>query len=426
MLNTHRTLLLLTNRLLARIDLVGGRKPRIQQVWQQTVSGDASLLDGLQAACQLGPKRLGSVWVVCSEFWTNIVTLPEDATGLLCAEECEQALALEAELDSGLSAFTSQLVAQRLETESGANPSWCVMQIAHDEIHSIERLLRQRRAKLAGLAHPAAAAISSTAHLSSQHCRSLLVGLPSELSQAVESNDGRLIEEALKHWARHWTGCIVAKPTSPLVLVPESAAPAMSHHNIAALMIGAGALLSCGAWFLYTRQRINEVDRQIVQLEQLQRELDQWDEQRQTLVSRATRLRQDIDTTRSQQQTLSRELQLAERIHAQTSELWLALVDALALSVDNECWLQRWESQPLQATLRGIALDTAAAHRFASVLEVNLRGSGWIAMPCETNPTEHDWVEFKIVLRAHALDPATHSEESATTGIAFTRVRGQP
>jgi hypothetical protein len=103
----------------------------------------------------------------------------------------------------------------------------------------------------------------------------------------------------------------------------------------------------------------------------------------------------------------------------------MALLDAMASSIDNQCWIQRVESKPVQATVHGLALDNAAAHRFASALEVGLQGSGWTVLPAETKLTEHHLVAFKIVLTA-AAEPAQKDEGTQLSNLEADPLPAEP
>ena len=87
----------------------GGKSPRAKEVrTRDRISGEsiATLTD---AAIRLGPKKTGEVWVFANDFWTGVIHLAGDVAAALDIDELEQAIALEAETFSGISAFDSRL-----------------------------------------------------------------------------------------------------------------------------------------------------------------------------------------------------------------------------------------------------------------------------------------------------------------------------
>ena len=147
------TLLLITQSKLARIDVSGGRNPRATGVWSRERFPEESTATRVDAALRLGPKKTGDVWVFSDEFWTGPVHLAPEVAGALDDEELEQAIALEAETYSGISAFESRLGMKRLPKDVTGEQRWWLTQIPQEDWHEADQTVRQFGGKLSGMAH---------------------------------------------------------------------------------------------------------------------------------------------------------------------------------------------------------------------------------------------------------------------------------
>ena len=88
------TLLLITRQILARVDMSAGK---VRKTWVRPRFESESIATLVDATLRLGPRRAGKVWVLSSDFWTGVVTLPPDVTALIGGGVLEQSFALEAE-----------------------------------------------------------------------------------------------------------------------------------------------------------------------------------------------------------------------------------------------------------------------------------------------------------------------------------------
>ena len=162
-MSNRRTLLLITQSQLARIDVAGGKSPRAKGVWIRDRIPGESIATLCDAAIRLGPKKTGDVWVFSNEFWTGVVHLASDVAGALDADELDQAIALEAETYSGISAFESRLGLKSLPKDISGEARWWVSQIPQDDWHDVDQVVRQFRGKLSGIGHAALAAFPTSA-----------------------------------------------------------------------------------------------------------------------------------------------------------------------------------------------------------------------------------------------------------------------
>jgi Tfp pilus assembly protein PilN len=77
----------------------------------------------------------------------------------LDGEELEQAIALEAETYSGISAFESRLGMKRLPEDVSGESRWWVTQIAQSDWHDVDQTVRRFGGRLGGLGHAALPAL---------------------------------------------------------------------------------------------------------------------------------------------------------------------------------------------------------------------------------------------------------------------------
>ncbi len=150
------TLLLLTPRVLARIDLTGGRRPRIRRSWLRERFETESLATLIDATFRLGPRRAGKVWVVSSDFWLGVVPLSLEITRLVSGDELQQSIASEAETYSGISAFDSRISTKAIpQTSAGGDAHWLCVQIPLADLSEIDSTVRALGATWGGATHPA-------------------------------------------------------------------------------------------------------------------------------------------------------------------------------------------------------------------------------------------------------------------------------
>ena len=119
------TLLLLTPRVLARIDLSGGKRPKVRRTWLRERFETESLGTLIDATFRLGPRKAGKVWVVSSDFWIGVVPLSLEITRLVSGDELQQSIASEAETYSGISSFDSRISTKSIpQSTPGGEAHW--------------------------------------------------------------------------------------------------------------------------------------------------------------------------------------------------------------------------------------------------------------------------------------------------------------
>jgi hypothetical protein len=411
MFNHCHTILLITRQVLARIDLRGRKRLSVKQIW--TVPGcdyDDILLE-VPKAVRLGVRPAGRVTIVSPDFWTGILNIPKDVVDIANDNEIKQALALEAEVDSGISAFESRTMAARLAQEERHDEChWCVTQVQLKFFQELSGTLRTLGTKLHSVAHPVAAQLFHANSVSVETVQ----GHIDSWREPVTFTDAEL-----QQIATDWATCVAQTPAHPLLMLVERDSEAAHSQSVAlkasvALLVAGG----CGLGHWQTQKSLGTTTQAIEQLEKQQSQREAMEAALKNAEASVTQLGQEVLKTQAARLAAERQIQLAGAVHSLHNRRWLALVDALAASASETCWVQKLESNPTQTVVHGMAIDNAAASSFAAKLELALKGSGWRAAPAATSPSPHDLIEFKIVLQAaQKLD-----EASASSGIAFKRV----
>ncbi len=393
MFNHSHTILLITRQVLARIDLGGRKRLSVKQIWTAPSCDYDRILPEVARALKLGNRRPGRVTIVCPDFWTDILSVPADVAAIASENEINQALALEAEVDSGLSAFDSRTTAIRigLEHDSSEDCQWCVSQVPIVQIHDLSRTLRTLSAKLHCLAHPLAAQLIYSERVSVETVQGLLATWRDQ-----ETPDA----DELQAFATAWAGCLSQTPPHPLLMLANSEVAGNSQPMALTASLALLAAGGCGLWHWQSQKCLTVATQAIERLERQQSQREATEASLKTAEASIVQLRQEVIKAQATRQATERQLQLAGVVHSQNNQRWMALIDALAESANENCWVQKLESNSLQTVVHGLALDNAAANGFAGRLEFALKGSGWRTAPAATNVLPQNLIAFTIVLKA--------------------------
>lgn len=413
MLAPSHTLLIHTAKVIARVDLTGPRQLRLRNCWMCPASESLSLPAIAATALKLGPRRAGRVWMFSTDFWTEPVTLPPDLCAMLSGHELLQALALEAEAHSGISAFDSQVAASPIRpSQTGRSQNsmptpgegaWWVTQIPTADVDQLSQAVRAGGARLAGLAHPAAGYLASSGDEAQPSNLATWCGQSQAMKLDCDA-DVAATSEAWQELVDQWRHALSRRAAAaPLVVATAGGALTESHQL--ALGLGLAMLAACGAAAAHvqTHRQIARADQAIAELDSEQTALEKAQGAIKSSQARLTLLRQEVSHADGQRQKLQRDLEAAEAMHARQSLRWTALLGAVSAAGRDDCWLRQLESSPARATLTGLALDNAAAHRFASELEQTLADCGWAVLPAETTLDSNQLVAFRIVLDANLM-----------------------
>ncbi len=403
------TLLLITRQVLARIDLTGKRRLRVKQIWTHPSCDYDVLTPEINRTLKLGP-RPGRLTVISPDYWTDVLSLPTDVVSIASLSETVQALALEAEVDSGLSAFESRTAAIPLASSNADDSQWCVTQVADAQLRELSQIAKFNKTQLLGAAHPVAAQLASIENANAEQAVELL---------QCWREQTEFTTEQVAELARAWSICLASTTRSPLMIGEiEGAAttqPIALTASLALLAFG-----GCGLWHWQVQQRLSSAKLAIEVLEKKQSQHDATDAALKSAEASIAQMRMDLSKTQAARQTTERQLELAAATHTQQNQRWVALVDALSQLADGSCWVQRLESTPVQTIVHGLAIDVASANRFAGRLESALQHSGWTTIPAKTLVTPNGLVTFDVVLEAK-LKP---NVPQTTTGISPVAANG--
>ncbi len=149
------TLLLITPGAIARVDAWGRAAPQVTRCWSTARPVEQTTPELIESAWRLGPNQGGKVWVLSTDFWSGVVTLPPDVLQMVSGDERAQAIALEAESYSGISPFDCQIDFQRITPGDSREAAWWVTQIPKAELSEIDEAVSRLGAVFGGAAHPA-------------------------------------------------------------------------------------------------------------------------------------------------------------------------------------------------------------------------------------------------------------------------------
>lgn len=407
------TILYFDETMVARIDLPdhsGSRKrqgPRKQQqFWSSVCTAEFSVSDRIREALELSPERPGRIAIISPCFWTDVLHVPQDVASIASEAEVYQALAIEAESNSGIAAFECMLGAIPLASKDRQASLWLATQVSRAQWSAVSELLRQRNLNLRCVAHPIVGTLAGDqpqeSHLVLDALRVWDVwhaqGTP------VESND----HEAISSKAEAWAAALERSDVRPLFIRTPGGRSAWCLPAASAtltLLTIVGCLVS--NW--HCRWQFQTAERSIAQLEQAQSLRDSTLAALKRTSTKLEQLRKEVAEAQSKRQLNERTIQQAESLYARQSGRWSSLIDGLAETAE-ECWITRMETDAQQTKLFGLALDNAAAHAFAGRLETALRDSGWSLMPTATQLIEERLIGFEIVLVSDPSPPRSGSE----------------
>ena len=253
------TLLLITRQVLARIDLTGKRRLKIKQVWTQSSCDYEVLTSELDRALKLGP-RPGRLTVLSPDYWTDVLSIPADVAAIANANETLQALALEAEVDSGLSAFDSRTAAIRLDSKNTDDSQWCTTQIPDTQLRELSDFAKSHRTRFLAAAHPVTAQFALLDTATAEQ-------VTAWLQQWREQTE--FTADQLAELAEQWANCLALTPRCPL-LIEEVDSAATSQPFAVTASLALLAMGGCALWHWQTQQCLASAAQAIEALEKKQ------------------------------------------------------------------------------------------------------------------------------------------------------------
>jgi Tfp pilus assembly protein PilN len=147
------TLLLITHDRLVRADLRPGRTAGVADLHEERRPAADDLPSLVEAALRLSRARPGNVWILSSELWTQVLSLPAESLAGLKPEEVSRALGFEAEPFSGINALEAA-AAQVLLPEEGPQRAFWLTEISAIQLQQIDEIVQQSGGRLVGMSHP--------------------------------------------------------------------------------------------------------------------------------------------------------------------------------------------------------------------------------------------------------------------------------
>lgn len=152
---SHRLTVIVAQRgLLLRADLSGLASPRLIRLESVVAGEDESLAERVEIAARTGARPSRSTYVLTDEVFAESLDLDARASRGLDDRELGDALALEAQMHSGLSAGDAKLAWSRGQ---GATSSrrFLVQEISREDMNEMRERIRDCGGRLRGVVHPA-------------------------------------------------------------------------------------------------------------------------------------------------------------------------------------------------------------------------------------------------------------------------------
>jgi Tfp pilus assembly protein PilN len=451
---TALTLLVVTRQEIIRADFTG-RGPLVPAgLWREPRPSLDDVPSLVEAALHLAPKPGRKVWVLCSDFWAQTLTMNARATAKLAGDELAQAIGFEVETLSGTSAFECVVGFAGLPAAKDDERSFWVIQVKSGDRDAIEGIIRRGGGKLAGIGHPAGLPEPLSPALGADdpswqrvelwpesivclHCgsdRQLRVHVINadpnhERWHAEEENwraqlstvarremrltTGEVVtfrsdgqpevseetEDGQATWLTAWAGVLSRRePSVPIVRpVPQPMAPKMRFAIAAGLALAVATC--CWGHYRYV---------QTVQLAPLQAESQRLREpvrRNADLDQQIAKLEKELTEQRQQTEALQ---QCTETLLAQRQRL-ARLLTAVADTLPEDLFVQKIDGDIGQPCLHGVCLLESQANQFAARLARTLAGDWHIKetrLKARERYTDGSPFAFQLHLKMAGAEPA--------------------
>ena len=389
------TLVLITDSLLARVDVRVRAKLTIDSVETIAISENASLATLIESALAMGPKRTSPVWLFSNRFWTGTISIPSDLHELANGDELKQAALLEAEMQSGIPAFQSKVVMTRIKKDPHGDPQYWVTQALDTELEEMEQAFCLSKTKWAGIAHIA------------NHCPTN----PSESMDAIEPSPVSELE--VRHWAEEAVKELSAKIATRPYFAPPVKVLSTKTQTLLASVAASLVVLVCAFVYLRDKNALQHIEQLSSNASKQNESVEALSRQLQKAELNVVENRKKLQDEQARFYTLRKEFELSRFNQSLISGHCANLIDAIANSANADSWLQSIESNAAKSTLKGLSLNEESAHRFASGLEQQPKLIGHTVSPAQITPLENDLIQFSIVVElAAATESPQQSKES--------------
>jgi len=365
MFSSHRhTIVFVTCDLVARVDLHADACNAAVSSSTADRSSGLDLMESIQQAITLESSKPGQLWILSDAFWSGNVELAEDIASQITTKQVEQAIALEAEFDSGISAFESQVGYVPALNSGPGQSSWWTVQIESSLIKSIESSVKNSAARVLGMA----------------------------------STEPFRAEDVERH-ARQWLdNCLAASPRVPVVRFSTPSFSA-NHPRLFGMIATCAVVLACGTIHIDGKHKFQQAtvtaselkNQKVVTLRRISERQVQArqlrDSRKQQEANAAQKMKQLQQVRQAQHQYESRRKRPAE------------LFNALSATANQEHWIQSFRLEKERVIVTGLALNHAAITRLAGQLEQELSSDRWSVQPTtmQVDP-DIELVRFEITL----------------------------
>lgn len=390
----NHTMLWVSDNLVARVDYSGSRNNLlIGHIALKKLERENTMQEAVALAVGLVPNRLGPISIISPDFWTDFLTQPADVVSIAQPDELAQALALDAEIDSGISAFDSRIASKQCESDENGNVRFCVTQVSRKVLTELAQSLRSAGTRLQFVAHPIALDLTSDCELTYEEFEAKLNEWKAE--DKFQDGDEALCRQWLDSFARGILPLLTTLPQSTsLLIVPEDIASPKSRM-VASVALASIVAAGCFAWNHQIRTQIDATTSAIARIEQQQKNHIDATNSIKKATAKLVQLRKEASDTEQLVSNAQRLRQRAIDLQVQRSTRWSLLVDALAKHA-GECWVKKIVADGDRTSVLGLAPSNAQAHEFAMRLELSLREAGWIVAPAVTHLTANGLYEFTI------------------------------
>lgn len=388
------TLFLFVDAFVARAELRWrGRQPEVVACRRQE-RGAGGVADRLDALLAEEPCR-GTAVVFSDDVFLQTLELPQRASAGLSARELQQALALEAQAQSGLVGDVATICHRPRDDRA-----FLVAQCSRGDLAACAENLERSGGRLLAVRHPAALPLPLAATAGGrwvrheewgglravvrgrgQHSERVRVGgfaagdVGDEASERLVLRSGGPGEgtvdlggdEALRHWFARWAEAL-ARDADPLLLAPPEAA-AVRHRR---WLVAGALLLAAGVAALLDRSHLQqEVLAAQTQLVRVRAPLD-----------RLQSLQNDLAAAQRQlAATPAAAPVLPPATSPWTGHAIGALLEHLAQQRPAGVLLDEVELGWRRSLVRGLSPSVAAADRFAEALAAAVRPLGFVVQP---------------------------------------------
>lgn len=407
---TAHTLLVIDNNRIARIDVAGIRRLRIQSVAQEVLADSMELIDSIRRAIHLSPNRPGRISVISERFWTDLISLPKDVVSIASSDELRLSLAVEAEIETGIAPLESIIACCKLSELDHQQVDFCVTQVSHSQLQSCEELARSVRSKLFSLSHPIALDSSSDSLIDADYVRRALANWQSDDSTRLDDLAESWIKTISSKRKKHEYSI-----NSLMIRVNAQLSP-MAKRAIGIALI---CLTCAGCWLRFHLQseKLAGLNQRIAIFDQRAAEHAASESSTKKLESKLASLRKSH--AELQQQVSHSEIQNrnTKRLQHLRHRRWPSLIEACS-GCPSGCWIQQIEPVENGVSFRGISVDLSATQLFAVELEQRLQGCGWRFTPITTEQLAGGLQKFCITL---LIDDTDYT--FATPGIAAVQTQ---